>query len=101
MQDLESLRASLPDYEDASRLHRKLEQLGARTAELEVQNAQLRQQLSEMQRTMHLWDGDGAFWPAAADAPDGVKEFPVTLHLGDKKSCAWAGATAVWRMTGK
>lgn len=67
-QDLERLQASLPDYESTLRLHRKLEQLGARQVALEGQNAQLRQQLSEARHLLSQRDGAGE--RRGDDAPD-------------------------------
>ncbi len=49
-QDLNHLKSHLSDYEHTARLHKKVEQLHARLAALEGQNAQLRQQLQEAQR---------------------------------------------------
>ncbi len=46
LQDIEQLKASLPDFENTSRLRKKVDQLTARQAELEKHNAQLRQQLT-------------------------------------------------------
>lgn len=84
VQDLQQLRASLPDYENTSRLRKQLEQLANRQAELEAQNAQLRQQLGQAQRALSLRGPEDA--PALASEPqqDPIKEAPITLHLGKK-----------------
>ncbi len=63
MQDLEQLKASLPEYENTLKLRKKLEQLGARQAELQAQNARLRQQLGE-----------------ARDQSDAPRDMPATFH---------------------
>ncbi|MHA7602308.1 DUF2325 domain-containing protein [Alicycliphilus sp. T452] len=81
-QDLERLRASLPDYEDTSKLRRKLEQLGARLAGLEAQNARLRQQLGEAQYLQGLREAAPA--PAAEHRGDAPRESPVTFHFKEK-----------------
>jgi len=74
VQDLERLKASLPEYEDTLRLRRKLEQLGARQAALEGQNAQLRQQLTEAQHQLNLRDGGCVAEAAAVQQDDGPSE---------------------------
>lgn len=84
LQDLQQLRASLPDYENASRLRRQLEQLANRQAELAAQNAQLRQQLGQAQRELSLRGPDDAPMPSREQQPDAIKEMPITLHLGKK-----------------
>lgn len=44
--DFETLKASIPGFETAARLQRKIEQMATRQAELALQNAELRQRLS-------------------------------------------------------
>lgn len=85
-QDLERLKASLPEYENTLRLRGKLEQLGARQAALEGQNAQLRQQLTEAQYQLSQRDGGGAGGPGAEAGQhnDAPRESPVTLHFKQK-----------------
>ena len=51
-QDLERLKASLPEYANTMKLREKLEQLGARQADLDAQNARLRRQLAEAQHML-------------------------------------------------
>lgn len=81
LQDLAQLKGALPDYETAARLRRKVEQLVARQAELEAQNAALRQQLGDAQRALRDKDAAGL---AAQPQGHAGKESPVTLHLGAK-----------------
>lgn len=81
-QDLERLQASLPGYEDTARLRRKLEQLGARLAGLEAQNARLRQQLGEAQCLLGLREAEAA--PAAEHRGDAPRESPVAFHFKEK-----------------
>lgn len=83
-QDLEQLKSSLPDFENASRLRKKLEQLTARQAELEAHNAQLRQQLGEMQRSPSPREKESTLVLAAERQSDAVKEVPITFHLREK-----------------
>jgi hypothetical protein len=84
LQDLQQLRASLPDYENTSRLRKQLEQLAHRQAELETQNAQLRQQLGQAQRALSLRGPEDAPTLASEPQQDPIKEAPITLHLGKK-----------------
>ncbi|WP_222428769.1 DUF2325 domain-containing protein [Denitratisoma sp. DHT3] len=83
-QDLEQLKSSLPDFENASRLRKKFEQLTARQAELEAHNAQLRQQLGEMQRSPSPREKESTLVLAAERQSDAVKEVPITFHLREK-----------------
>ncbi len=84
LQDMEQLKASLPDFENTSRLRKKIDQLTARQAELETQNAQLRQQLSEAQRSPSLRESAAQPAPAAEQHHDTPKESPITFHLKAK-----------------
>lgn len=81
-QDLERLKASIPEYENSLRLHRKIEQLGARQAALEGQNAQLRQQLIEAQYQLSLRGREGE--PAAGQHNDAATEGPVPPDFKQK-----------------
>lgn len=82
--DLEQLKAALPDYENTSRLRKKIEQLSARNAQLETQNAELREQCSEAQRLVHLRASDEAAMPSVEQTHDPIKEVPITFHLRKK-----------------
>jgi Uncharacterized protein conserved in bacteria (DUF2325) len=82
-QDMEQ-KASLPDFENTSRLRKKIDQLMTRQSELETHNAQLRQQLSEAQRLLGLRDVGAWPVPAAERRHDTSKENPVTVHLREK-----------------
>lgn len=83
-QDLEQLQASLPDYKNASRLQKKLEQLTARHAELELHNTQLRQQLEHAQRALSGREKDNTALPPPAHRQESVAQVPITLHLKRK-----------------
>jgi Uncharacterized protein conserved in bacteria (DUF2325) len=84
LQELEQLKASLPDYENASRLRKRLEQLRARQAELEAHNAQLRQELGEAQRALGLRQQEEAAAQLAEPARDSIQAVPITFHLRRK-----------------
>lgn len=80
-EDLENLKASLPEYENASRWQKKLEQLSARHAELEAQNAHLRQQLGQAQRSLSLREQEDAAKPASAQRPEPAQPSPAAFEL--------------------
>ncbi|PRD65919.1 DUF2325 domain-containing protein [Malikia granosa] len=84
LQDLEQLKAFLPDYEDASRLRKKLEQLMSRQAELEALNAQLREQLVEAQRALSLRQQEEVTAQLSERAEPVLQEVPITFHLSRK-----------------
>lgn len=83
-QDLELLKASLPDFENISRLHKKIEQLLARQNQLEGQNAQMRHQLGEAQRSLTQRLKADASVPTQVHLHDAIKEAPITFHLNAK-----------------
>lgn len=80
-QDLDQLKTSLPDYENTSRLQKKLEQLSARQAELEALNAQLRQQLGEAQHALSMRAQEDAVKLTPQEL---TKETPIIIHLKQK-----------------
>jgi len=84
LQDMEALKSSLPDFESTSRLRKKLDQLTARQVELEAQNARLRQQLFESQRSLSLRESEALAVPAAELHHDTPKESPISFHLKEK-----------------
>lgn len=84
VQDLEQLKASLPDFENTSRLRKKVEQLTDRQTELEVQNAQLRHQLGEAQRSLSQSEKADASVPTQEHSNDAMREAPITFHLRAK-----------------
>lgn len=84
LQDMEQLKASLSDFKNTFRLRRKVDQLTARQVELEAQNAQLRQQLSEAQRSLSLRESEALPVPTAKWHHDTPKESPITFHLKEK-----------------
>lgn len=84
LQDIEQLKASLPDFENTSRLRKKVDQLTARQAELEKYNAQLRQQLNEAQRSLSLHESETLPVPAAERHHDSPEESPIAFHLKEK-----------------
>lgn len=84
LQDMEQLKASLPDFENAARLRKKVDQLSARQAALEAQNAQLREQLSEAQRSLNLHESEAQPVPEAERQRHTSKESPITPHLKEK-----------------
>lgn len=61
-----------------------MDQPTARQGKLEAQNAQLRQQLSEAQRSLSLRESDAHAVPAAERHHDTPKESPITFHLKEK-----------------
>lgn len=79
-QDMEQLKAALPDHEYASRLRKKLDQYTDRQAVLEAQNARLRQQLSEAQRALSLREKDALAVSAVEQRGGPLKESPITFH---------------------
>ena len=84
VQDMAALKAALPDYENTSRLRKKVEQLTARQAELEAHTARLRQQLGEAQRALYLRDKEDLAVPTTPRQGDTARESPVTFHLKEK-----------------
>ncbi|WP_374256830.1 DUF2325 domain-containing protein [Aquabacterium sp.] len=54
LQDMAALKAALPDYENTTRLRKRIDQLTTRQAELDAQNTALRQQLVEAQRVLSM-----------------------------------------------
>lgn len=83
-QDLENLRTSLPDYENTARLQKKLEQFSARQAELEAQNAQLRQQLGEAHHALSMRAQEDAVKLTTGHRQELTKEVPITFQLQQK-----------------
>lgn len=83
-QDLEQLRASLPEFENATKLRNKVEQMNARQVALETQNARLRQQLSDAQRLLSLQCHGDAHMPNDERSQDSPKESPVTFQLKER-----------------
>jgi hypothetical protein len=84
LQEIEALKASLPDYENTTRLLKKLEQLSARQSELETYNAHLRQQLHEAHSALKQRDTEPASPALTLPLPAVVAELPVTVHLRQK-----------------
>lgn len=83
-QEMEALKASLPDYDDTTRLLKRLAQLNARHGELETYNAHLRQQLHEAQIALKHRDAEAANQTAAVTLPAAVAASPIHLHLRQK-----------------
>lgn len=83
-QDLQHLKASLPDFEHTARLQKKLEQLSTRQAGLEGQNTQLRQRLAEAQRMLELRDPASLPMPTPTHHQNATSVVPIRLHLGKK-----------------
>lgn len=84
LQDMEELNASLPDFENTSKLRKKVDQFTARQAELEAQNTQMRQQLSEAQRSLSQRESEPQPAPAAERRHDTPKQSAITFHLKEK-----------------
>lgn len=84
-EDLEALKASLPDHETTQRLRKRLELMTARQHELEGQNASLRQRLAAAEKSLQAFHA-GADVPAKASAPDAStpQVSPITLYLKQK-----------------
>ena len=84
VQDLEQIKASLPEYENAVKLRKKNEQLSLRKAELEVQNRQLQHQMSEAQRLLTLREKEQL--PASKNTPQAEtdKHLPI-MQLKEKR----------------
>ncbi len=83
-QDLDQLKASLPEFENIAKLRQKMAQMNARQAQLETQNTQLRQQLSEAQRASSLRDKDDTLPQNGERQQDIPKESPIRIHLKQK-----------------
>lgn len=83
-QDLERLKASLPEYANTVKLREKLEQLGARQADLDAQNARLRWQLAEAQHMLGQHATGGRPDPVAQHHGDAPRAIPVTVHSSKK-----------------
>ena len=84
-QDLEALKASLPGFETAARLQKKIEQMASRQAEFEALNADLRQKLNSAMKSLDAFAGKAAIAdPTQADEQRAPITSPVTLHLKQK-----------------
>lgn len=83
-QDLEQLKASLPEFESTSKLRQKIVQMCARQAELEAQNTKLRQQLSEAQHSLSMRHMGVAPVPVTEPDKEAPRERPITFHLKAK-----------------
>lgn len=84
-QDLEALKAAIPDFENAARQQKKIEQMAARQAELEAQNAQLRHKLGAALKSLDAWTGKPTKAELSLAAEPGAAAVaPVALHLGHK-----------------
>jgi hypothetical protein len=85
LQDIAELKAALPDFESTSRMRKKVQQLTARQTELEATNTQLRQQLSETQRSLSQRESDAQLGPTVDRHNDTPAQAPITFHLKEKK----------------
>lgn len=83
-QELEALKSSIKDFESVSRLRQQVDQLTQRQADLEVQNARLRQQLSDARRAAR--PRASAERAMSADGPvhEVPGECPIGLPLKEK-----------------
>lgn len=91
LQDMEQLKAALPDFENTDRLRKNLDQLKARQVDLEAQNAHLRQQLIEAQRLLSM-RAPGAPPAAGADQyTSALKETHLTVRLKEKVILCFGG----------
>lgn len=81
-QSLEALKTSIPDFENASRLQKKIEQMATRQSALEATNADLRQKLSGAMRSLDMLSSD----PTALQEPQHPipATSSVTVYLQDK-----------------
>lgn len=81
-QSLDDLKASVPGFEAASRLQKKIEQMAARQSELEAANAELRKRL------VHAEEIHPSIQAEAPESPQPlytrVTTSPVTIYLRDK-----------------
>lgn len=77
-QNLETIKASIPGFETASRLQKKIEQMAARQSELEAMNAELRQKLSSTMKLVAMPVGQA---PIALQA-DTEELTTLTTSLG-------------------
>ena len=94
LQDLEQLRASLPEYENTLKLRKKLDQLGARQATLEAQNAQLREQLGQAQQLPSPRDEERSGMTAAQQQPDVPRHNPISAQFRQKTVLCVGGRNA-------
>ncbi len=83
--DLAALQASIPEYAAGVRLLKKVEQLTARQAELEVQNTELRQKLLASTKSLETLAGEAMHAASAAQSERmAVLVAPVTVQLHQK-----------------
>jgi len=81
-QDLEALKETIPDFETAERLQKKIEQMALRQAQSEAQNAELRHKLNGAMKSLEALQNANA--AAAVAEPAAAPVSPVILHLGHK-----------------
>ena len=84
-EDLQALKASLPDHAATQRLRKRLDLMTARQHELEGQNASLRQRLAEAEKSLQALNPSAD--PPAKDrdlTANTLPVSPITLHLQQK-----------------
>ena len=87
-QDLESMRASIPEFDALGRSQKKIEQMTARQADLEQQNAALKERVASLSRIVETQKNQPANTSAtlAAEVPasSAMPFATVKLHLNQK-----------------
>ena len=84
-EDLEALKASLPDHEATQRLRKRLELMTARQHELEGQNASLRQRLAAAEKSLQAPNPNADPLAKAIDSASNTQAVsPITLYLKQK-----------------
>lgn len=85
-EDLATLKASIPGMDNHARQQKKMEQMAQRQAELEGQNAALRQQLATATKSLETWQAAPTPQPVRADSGERREPFPVpvTVYLNQK-----------------
>jgi len=93
-EDIAALKASNPNVEASMRLQKKLDQMAARQAELEGQNAALRLKLANAAKALDALNTEPAH-AARADTPQrpAPRVSPVTLYLKQKTVLCVGGRT--------
>ena len=82
-QDMETLKASVADFDAGMRQQKKLEQMAARQAELETQNAELRSKLATAARSLDSLREESLRHAAMAEAQE-LRSIPIKIHLNQK-----------------
>ena len=83
-QDMAQLKSELPEFQNTSKLRKKIDQLLARQAELERQNTTLRQRVSEAQRALERHTQTGHSPPETRQLTEASTSRPNNMTLQEK-----------------